>query len=109
MYFFLGKFQAWNRKRDQWVDVVFDGYRYECYNKVTGETKYVEEEDVKIAEPAHTEDTFKINCPSVIYNFSPDKGKALYEKIKFTSNNRIGIQSQCVVVDTYKSQKYKDQ
>ena len=64
---------------------------------------------MKIAEPAHTEDTFKINCPSVIYNFLPDKGKALYEKIKFMSNNRIGIQSQCVVVDTYKRQKNKDQ
>ena len=92
-----------------WVDVDFDGYRYECKNKKTGETRHFEEEDVKIARPAHTEDTFKINCPSIIFKFLPDKGKALYDKIKFTSNQVSGIPSQCVVLDIYKKQRNKDQ
>ena len=92
-----------------WVDVDFDGYRYECKNKKTGETRHFEEEDVKIARPAHTEDTFKINCPSVIFKFLPDKGKALYDKIKFTSNQVRGIPSQCIVRKNYKDQRNKDQ
>jgi hypothetical protein len=107
--FFSGRFEVLNPKTGRWSNATFAGFRYECH-LYNGKIVFVDQDEVRIATPLHREDGHhKINCPSIVFKFLPDTGKALYDKIKFTSNQCAGIPTQCVVLETFRRQKNKDQ
>jgi hypothetical protein len=102
-----GRLQAWNSKIEGWGNVDFDRYCYECH-LTNGDIVYVDAEDCKQTY-LHKERDFRIDCPSMIIMFLPDKGKALYDRAKFTSHQLCGLQTQCVVLESFKKQRNKNQ
>ncbi|KAL7521041.1 hypothetical protein ACHAWX_005735 [Stephanocyclus meneghinianus] len=102
-----GRLQAWNSNIEGWGNVDFDRFCFECH-LTNGQIAYVDAEDCKHTY-LHKERDFRIDCPSVIIMFLPDKGKALYDRAKFTSNQLCGIQTQCVVLENFKKQRNKNQ
>jgi hypothetical protein len=89
---------------NEWVSVGFNGYCYEC-----SDGRVVEKQDIANSEFAHSERDWKIDCPDIMLVVLPDKGKALYDHVKFVSNQCSGVQTQCASLDTFNRQRNKEQ
>ena len=89
---------------ESWIPVTFVSYCFKCEDK-----RVVDDRDASVESYLHIADDFKIDCPSLIFVFVPEKDKALYDTIKYVTNICGAVQSQVAVAEKYNGQKNKDQ
>ena len=70
----------------------------------------VSEADIKSKQFLHPASQWEVDFPQIVLAYLPDDGKPLYNRLKVMSNYVGGIQSQCAVMQKFKSQgSRKDQ
>jgi hypothetical protein len=53
----------------------------------------------------HLVHSWQVECPAVILICLPEKEAKPYKALKFLTNAEFGVQSQCIVVKSYNSQR----
>jgi len=107
--FFSGCFEVLNPKTGRWSNATFAGFCYECHLS-NGKIVIVDQDMVLIATPLYRRTTtIRLIAPLLCSSFCLTQARRYMIKIKFTSNQCAGIPTQCVVLETFRRQKNKDQ
>lgn len=96
----------------QWVAVTFVGKVYKILalgTEMHGHEVPVDSDSIKDAEPSVYMPASKLECPSLIISYLPDKDAERYHVVKMISHFHLGLPNQCVVAETVGRQKRLEQ
>ena len=90
--------------RDVWTKVSFHSHEWKLKTNLA-----ITVNGDAVVDCLKCSSSFQIDCPSIIFVILPDKDKELYSLVKLVTNFYCGIQSQCLVLETYDRQRNVDQ
>lgn len=80
-----------------------------CFLWVLQNGERVPEERIVNREPCIQAEDWQIECPAMIFIYLPKKEAESYNLVKMFAHFVFGVQSQCIVSETFKKQSNADQ